>query len=130
MTEADWARVEKHAAPQAIEARLRTARSVLVAAQRVVDRWEALLVARMAQVAAGEWPPPVERITWADLRPGDVIAHLDGDRPVMEVGAEPRKDGDDWVRVIYDDGDGTAWHDSAPADREVVIRPRTAVNHG
>jgi hypothetical protein len=34
------------------------------------------------------------------------------------------------VWIIYDAGDGAAWHDSAPADREVAIRPRTAADRG
>lgn len=123
----DWARVGKHAAPQAIEARLKTARRARGTAQRLVDRWEALLEQRMAQVAAGEWPPPVERVTWADLRPGDVITDPD-DKPVLEV---ERESGGEWVMVLYDAGDGTAWHMSAPAEREVPIRPRVeAVDRG
>lgn len=56
MTEADWQRVALYAAPQAIEARLETARRALRAAQRTVDRWEALRVLRAGQVEAGTWP--------------------------------------------------------------------------
>ena len=59
------------------------------------------LALRLAQVEAGTWPPPVERVTWGDLRPGDVIADPDRDRPVLEIGAEPH-DGGDRVKVIYD----------------------------
>ena len=56
MTEADWQRVTLHAAPQAIEARLETARRALRAAQRTVDRWETLRSLRTGQVEAGTWP--------------------------------------------------------------------------
>ena len=71
MTEADWRRVERHAAPQAIGVRLRAARRALAAAQRMVDRWEALLALRLSQVEAGTWPPPVTRVTWGELRAGE-----------------------------------------------------------
>jgi hypothetical protein len=56
MTEADWQRVTLYAAPRAIEARLETARRALAAAQRTVDRWEALRALRASQVEAGTWP--------------------------------------------------------------------------
>ena len=56
MTEADWQRVALYAGPRAIEARLETARRALRAAQRTVDRWEALRVLRAGQVEAGTWP--------------------------------------------------------------------------
>lgn len=56
MTEADWRRVTLYAAPRAIDARLETARRALAAAQRTVDRWEALKALRASQVEAGTWP--------------------------------------------------------------------------
>jgi hypothetical protein len=56
MTAADWARVELYAAPQAIEAHLKTARRALAAAQRTADRWESLRALRAGQVEAGTWP--------------------------------------------------------------------------
>lgn len=123
MTEKDWRRVERHAAPQAIEARLKTARRHLADAQRTVTRWEALLALRLSQVEAGTWPPAVTRVTWRDLRCGDVIADPDGDRPVLKWKASD-PGGEEWVTIWYDAGPWGTCTDSAPADREVAIRPR------
>jgi hypothetical protein len=124
MTAEDWRRVERHAAPQAIEARLKTARRALSAAQRTVGRWEALLALRLSQVAAGTWPPPVERVAWRELRAGDVLA--DPDRDVLvEVAETVAQNGRDvttiWYQAPQHDG---LYSRSAPADREIVIRPR------
>jgi FAD/FMN-containing dehydrogenase len=126
MTEADWRRVEKHAAPQSIEVRLKAARRALRAAQRTADRWEALLALRLSQVEAGTWPPPVERVAWRELRAGDVLLD-DPDREVRVEVAETK-----WTQA---DGERTTvWFEapwshglcsrSAPAAREVAIRPR------
>jgi len=124
MAAEDWRRVERHAAPQAIEARLKRARRALSAAQRTVDRWEALLALRLSQVAAGTWPPPVERVAWRELRAGDVLA--DPDRDVLvEVAETVAQNGRDvttiWYQAPHHDG---LYSRSAPADLEIVIRPR------
>lgn len=66
MTEADWQRVTLYAAPQAIEARLKTAKRALAAAQRTVDRWEALRVLRAGQVEAGTWPESAKQAMAAE----------------------------------------------------------------
>jgi hypothetical protein len=132
MTEADWQRVTLYAAPQAIEARLKTARRALREAQRTVDRWGDLLALRLGQVDAGTWPPPVERVTWRELRAGDVLLD-DPDREVLVEVAETK-----WTRA---DGEWTTvWFQvpavhglssrSAPAGREVTVRPRTAARGG
>ena len=60
MTEAGWQRVALYAGPRGIEARLETARRARDAAQRTVDRWEALRVLRAGQAEAGTWPEPAK----------------------------------------------------------------------
>lgn len=54
----NWDSYAKHAAPQAIEHRLRLARRYAADANRKVRRLEDLLAERRRQVEAGEWPPP------------------------------------------------------------------------
>jgi hypothetical protein len=66
MTEADWQRVALYAAPQAIEARLKIAQRARDAAQRTVNRWEALRVLRAGQVEAGTWPESAKRAMAAE----------------------------------------------------------------
>ena len=132
MTEADWQRVEKHAAPQSIEAHLKDARRDRDAAQRAVDRWEALLALRLSQVEAGTWPPPVERVTWRELQAGDVLLD-DPDREVLVEVAETkwtRADGE-WTTVWFQ----APWSHglcsrSAPAGREIAVGPRAAAVNG
>lgn len=126
MTADDWRRVERHAAPQSIEVHLKRALRARDDAQRLVDRWEALLAVRLAQVAEGAWPPPVERVAWRELKAGDVLAD-NPDRDVVVELAETkwtRADGE-WTTVWYQ---APAMHGlcsrSAPAGREVIIRPR------
>ena len=130
MTADDWRRVERHAAPQSIEARLKAAVRARDAAQRLVDRWETLLALRRSQVDAGTWPPPVQRVTWGDLRPGDVLAD-DPDRDVLVELAEAGWTEDGWPG---DPGRVTVWYQSpwseglctrsAPAGQEITIRAR------
>ena len=131
MTADDWRRVERHAAPQAIEARLKTARRALSAAQRTVDRWEALLALRLSQVEAGTWPPPVVPVAWRELRAGDVLAD-DPDRDVLvEVAETVAQDGRDVTTIWYQaPHHGGLYSRSAPADREIVIRPPAGGGEG
>ena len=124
MTADDWRRAERHAAPQSIEARLKTAVRARDAAQRLVDKWEALLALRLAQVEAGTWPPPVERVTWRELKDGDALLD-DPDRETLVEG-EPVTTWDrngEWTTVQFRRG-GLLYSRSAPAGREVAIRPR------
>ncbi len=123
ITPADWGRFARSASLPAIEHMLSRARRDQQAAQRAVRRLEALAAERAAQVEAGEWPPKVERVTWRELRAGDVLVTLDGDLPVMEVNTEFRPDREQTV-IFYEVGDGTVWHRSAPADEKASIRPR------
>jgi hypothetical protein len=80
-TEAEWQRVTLYAAPQAIEARLKTARQARDAAQRTVDRWEALKALRAGQVEAGTWPEAARRAMDAEeaARQASWAAMTDGD---------------------------------------------------
>jgi hypothetical protein len=125
MTAGDWHRVERHAAPQSIEVHLKRALRARDDAQRLVDRWEALLAVRLAQVAGGTWPPPVERVTWRELRKGDVLLDdPDRETPVEE---EPETTWDrngEWTTVRFHIGT-LLYSRSAPAGREVAIKPRT-----
>jgi hypothetical protein len=125
LTRADWERFGRHAGLPAIEYMLRQARADQRRAQRAVSRLEALAAQRAAQVEAGEWPPPVERVTWRELQAGDVLAD-DPDRDVVVERAEVKRDQHDGEQV-------TVWYQapgwglvsrSAPAGREVAIRPR------
>jgi len=123
---ADWERFTRHAGLPAVEHMLRQARRDQQAATRAVKRLEKLAAERAAQITAGEWPPPVERVTWRDLRAGDVLAD-DPDRDVLVEVAETKwtqADGEwttVWYQVPWSDGLGSR---SAPAGREIAIRPR------
>ena len=126
LTRADWERFGKHAGLPAIEYMLKQARADQRRAQRAVQRLEALAAQRAAQVAAGEWPPPVERVTWRELRAGDVLAD-DPDRDVLVEVAETewtQPDGERttiWYQAPSGHGLYARW---APAGREIIIRPR------
>ena len=88
-------------------------------------RWEALLALRLSQVEAGTWPPPVRRVSWRELRAGDVLADPDRDVLVEVAETTGTRDGGErttiWYRAPQHDG---LYSRSAPAGCEVPIRPR------
>ena len=119
MSAADWERFGKHAGLPAIEHLLRQAKRDQRAAQRAVDRLQALAAERAAQITAGEWPPKVERVTWGELQAGDVLL----DDPGRETLVEDVKTEHGWTTVHYRINDSLYFR-SAPAGREITIKPR------
>jgi hypothetical protein len=101
MTEADWQRVTLYAAPQAIEARLKTAERALRAAQRTVDRWEELRVLRAGQVEAGTWPESAKRAAAAEeeeRRASWAVAM--GDRGLIHADSRLAVDPDGKIKLV------------------------------
>lgn len=73
----DWAGFAKHAAPEAIAARLAAATTAHVQAGREVAELRDLLAERQRQVAAGEWPPEPKTQVLSVRFADDELAELD-----------------------------------------------------